>query len=128
MSFEYTIDVSRHLILSKASGTVTGEEILDHQSRLMRDPSFEPTLNQLADFTSVTRVSVTSEDVRLLAVRNFFAPQSRRCLVAPTSEIFGLARMFQLFREVNGAPEQMRIFRNREEAMLWLFGDTRETD
>ena len=128
MPIQYTIHVSRHLILSTASGVVTASEIMDHQSRLMRDPSFDPTLHQIADFSSVARVSVTSDDIRLLAIRNFFAPQSRRCLVAPTSEIFGLARMFQLFREVNKAPEQMRVFRDRQEAMLWLFGDNRETD
>ena len=89
----------------------------------MRDPSFDPTFSQLADFGPVTRVSIPSEDLRLLAARNFFGPQAKRCLVVPTSEMFGLARVFQVFREINGAPEQMRVFRDREEALLWFFGD-----
>src|SRR5215813_8309999 len=123
MPIDYIIDIPRRLILTTASGEVTAAEIMDHQNRLMRDPSFDPTFYQLADFSSATRVSVSSSDVRLLAIRNFFGPQARRCLVAPKPEIFGLARMFQIFREVNEAPEQIGIFRNREEALLWLFGN-----
>jgi hypothetical protein len=123
MPFNYSIDVARRVIISDASGEVAASELLDHQNRLMRDPDFDPTFSQIADFSAVTRVYVESEDIRNLATRNFFAPGARRCFVAPTSEIFGLARMFQLFREVSGGKEELRVFRNRKEAILWLFGD-----
>jgi hypothetical protein len=123
MPIEYTIDISRRFILTTASGEVTTPEVMNHQNRLMRDPFFDPTFSQLVDFGSVTRVAIPLEDLRLLATRNFFGPRAKRCLVGPTSEMFGMARMFQIFREVNGAPEQIRVFRDREEALLWLFGD-----
>jgi hypothetical protein len=124
VAVSYTIDVERRLILSSASGEVTGTELLSHQARLIRDPDFDPNFHQLADFTGTTRVSVSSEDVRALAARNIFAPGSRRCVIAPTSEIFGLARMFQTFRELSGGKEELQIFRDREEAMRWLFSDS----
>jgi hypothetical protein len=79
--------------------------------------------SSLADFTGTTRVSVSSEDVRALAARNIFAPGSRCCVIAPTAEIFGLARMFQTFRELSGGREELQIFRDREEAMRWLFSE-----
>jgi hypothetical protein len=90
--------------------------------------SFDPAFHQLADFGAVTRVSINAEGIRLLATRNFFGSQSRRCIVALTAEIFGLARMFQIFPVVNGAQEQLRVFRDRKEALLWLFGDDRKLD
>jgi hypothetical protein len=124
MAVSYTIDVKRRLISSSALGDVTAAEILDHQNRLMRDPDFDPTFRQLADFTGTTRVSISSTDVRILATRNFFAQGSRRCVVAPTAEIFGLARMFQTFRELNGGKEELQIFNNREEALSWLLSDS----
>lgn len=123
MAVSYTIDVKRRLILSSASGEVTGAELLNHQARLMRDPDFDPNFNQLADFTGTTHVSVSSEDVRALAARNIFAPGSRRCVIATTAEIFGLSRMFQTFRELSGGKEELQIFRDREEAMRWLFSE-----
>jgi hypothetical protein len=123
MAVSYTIDSKRRLILSSASGEITGAELLGHQDRLMHDPDFDPNFRQLADFTGTTRVSVSSEDVRTLAARNIFAPGSRRCVIAPTAEIFGLARMFQTFRELSGGKEELQIFKDREEAMRWLFSD-----
>src|SRR5262249_48244154 len=126
MPVDYTIDVPRRFIMTVASGEVTTAEMMNHQNRLMRDPDFDPAFYQLADFSGVTRVSIQPDDIRLLAIRNFFSEKARRCFVAPTSEIFGLARMFQIFRELSGAKEQVRVFRNRKEAMLWLFDDEKE--
>ena len=124
MAVSYTIDSKRRLILSSASGEVTAAELLSHQDRLMRDPDFDPSFRQLADFSGTTRVSVSSEDIRVLAARNFFAPGTRRCVIAPTAEIFGLGRMFQTFREMSGGKEDVQIFRDREEAVRWLFSDS----
>ena len=117
----YTIDLERRLVSSSASGDVTASEVLDHQNRLMSDPDFDPTFRQIIDFSETKSVSVSSDDIRRLAARNFFAHGSRRCIVAPTAEIFGLARMFQTFRELSGGEEEMQIFKDRKDALHWLF-------
>ena len=99
-------------------------ELLGHQDRLMRDPDFDPGFRQVADFTGTTSILVSSEDVRAMAARNFFGQGARRCVIAPTPEIFGLARMFQTFRELSGGKEELNIFSEREEALRWLFADS----
>ena len=124
MPVTYTIDLERRLVFSSASGNVTAAEILNHQNLLMRDPDFDPTFRQLLDFSGTTNVSVSSDEVRMLATRNFFARGSRRCIVAPTAEIFGLARMFQTFRELSGGEEEIQIFKDRNEAWHWLFSES----
>jgi len=43
-------------------------------------PEFDPTFSQMSDFTQITEVDVTPEDVRLAARNSIFSPQSRRSL------------------------------------------------
>jgi|SRR5882672_5261295 len=123
MPVTYTIDTKLGLVSSMATGGVTAAELLGHQNRLMRDPDFDPTFNQLADFSETTSVSVSSDDIRTLATRNIFERSARRCVVAPTAEIFGLARMFQAFRELSGGKEELHIFKERKEALHWLLSE-----
>lgn len=123
MPVTYTIDTKLRLVSFIASGDVTAAELLEYQNRLTRDPDFNPAFRQLADFSQATSASVSSDDVRALATRNAFDRSARRCVVVPTAELFGLARMFQAFRELSGGKEQLHIFKERKEALDWLFSE-----
>ncbi len=120
MPATYVIDVARHLVISTGSGVVNDDDIRNHHAQLRRDPAFDPTFDQLTDFTGVTKVELSSETVRIIASEQIFAEHSRRAVVAPTTQIFGLARMFQAYRELSGGKESVQIFQDREEALLWL--------
>jgi hypothetical protein len=54
------------------------------------------------------------------AVANHGAPPSRVAIVAPTSLLFGLARMYQTCRELAGGTRDVRVFRSRAAAAAWL--------
>jgi len=116
----YKIDKERKLVLSSGSGAFTREDGLGHQDRLSHDPDFDPSFSQLWDFTHVTKVELTPEDVRLAAKKNVFSPHSRRAIVVKDDLQFGLARMFQIHREFAGE-KGIRVFRNMEEALDWIF-------
>ena len=73
----YKIDKERKLVFSSGSGVLTREDILGHQDRLLQDPDFDPSFSQLSDFTHITKIDLTPEDVRLAAKKNIFSPQSR---------------------------------------------------
>jgi hypothetical protein len=116
----YQIDKERRLVTTTAWGVLTTDSILAHQQQLMNDPNFDPDFFQLADFTQVTGVDIPTEDVRTIAEKNIFSSRSRRALVTDNSEFFGLARMFEILRDMEGEPG-IRVFRNRDEALNWLF-------
>jgi hypothetical protein len=116
----YQIDKERRLVTTTAWGVLTTDAILAHQQQLMNDPNFDPDFFQLSDFTQVTGVDIPTEDVRTIAEKNIFSPRSRRALVTDNSEFFGLARMFEILRDMEGEPG-IRVFRNRDEALNWLF-------
>src|SRR5579864_1804916 len=115
----YTIDKKRRLVLSSGNGALTKEDLLGHMERLSKDPDFNPEFCQVVDFTQITAVEVEPEDVRQLAQRNIFSPRSRRAFVVKDDLQFGLARMFEIHRELKGETG-IRVFRTFDEAMDWI--------
>jgi hypothetical protein len=98
--------------------------LLGHQERLLNDPDFDPDFAQLLDFTHVTKVDITPEDVRLAARKSVFSPHSRRALLVKDDLQFGLARMFEIHRELEGE-KGIQVFRNIDEALHWIFAKDR---
>jgi hypothetical protein len=115
----YTIDIERRLVLSSGAGVLTKEDLLGHMERLSKDPDFDPDFCQLVDFTQITALEFEPDDVRQLAQRNIFSPRSRRAFVVKDDLQFGLARMFEIYRELNGEAG-IRVFRTFDEAMDWI--------
>ena len=116
----YKIDKERKLVMSSGSGVLTREDLLGHQERLLKDPEFDPAFSQLLDFTHITKVDITPEDVRLAARKTIFSPQSHRAMLVKDDLQFGLARMFEIHRELAGE-KGIRVFRNIDEALDWVF-------
>jgi len=119
MPADFFIDTKLGIVFSKAVGTCGRPEIIDHMDRLQRHPDFRPELNQLFDFRGVTRVTFTAGDVRALATRNIFSGHSRRALVVESDSHYGLARMFEAHREMEGE-RGITIFRDMPSALSWL--------
>jgi hypothetical protein len=86
------------------------------------DPNFKPDFFQLYDVRDVTRASLTASEVIELAKTPIFAPDARRACITTNGETYGIARMFQIYRELNGGNEQIRLFRSIEAAEAWLAG------
>jgi hypothetical protein len=119
ISAVYKIDKVRRLVLSSGTGSLTKEDILGHMDRLSKDPDFDPKFSQLADFTQITKMELKPEDIRQLAQVDLFSPLSRRAMLVKDDLQFGLIRMFEIHRDLNGETG-IRVFRNFDEAMAWI--------
>src|SRR5258708_16593245 len=123
MPTSYKIDKARRLVLSEGSGLLTMPDLLAHQDKLASDPDFSADYSQLYDLTQVTDVEITPNDVRRLAQRSVFLPNARRAVLVSSDVVFGLSRMFEVFRESLGETG-IRVFRDRAEALAWLLGQS----
>lgn len=121
MPCSYEIDTQQKLVVTTGSGVLTAEEMLSHQAKLGNDKNFHPDFSQLLDFTGVTSLKVDTNDVQRLAERKLYSDQARRAFVASNTLQVGLIRMFEIYRELAGGKEQMKIFSDRDEALRWLF-------
>lgn len=124
MSASYKIDKKRRLVLSSGDGVLTKADLLGHMDQLSNYPDFDPDFSQVLNFRQINGLELGPEDVRQLAQRNIFSPRSRRAFVVKDDLQFGLARMFEIHRELKGETG-IRVFRTFDEAMDWiLVGET----
>jgi hypothetical protein len=119
----YNIDKDRKLVMSSGAGKLTADDLMGHQDRLLKDPDFDPTYSQVIDLTHITEHHIEPEDVRDLAKRNVFSSTSRRAIVVQDDLQYGLARMFEIHRDIAGETG-IRVFRDLDEALNWIFTPT----
>ncbi|MDB4952386.1 MAG: hypothetical protein JWM27_5035 [Gemmatimonadetes bacterium] len=118
MSVDYRIDPERGLVESAVSGEVTDEVMLQRQAVLRAHPLFRPHFRQLLDLSGVTRVQVTADCIRRLALGTPFGAGSRRAIVASRPAAVGMARMFQVLAEER--QNDVRVFPDVRSAREWL--------
>ena len=120
MPADYEIDVQHRIVRVRCSGDVTFAELMEGRQRLMNDPGFKSDLSLLFDCLEVPRSVLTVPQVRQIASYLPLSRGSRVAIVIRHTASFGLARMFQILREINRGKEQVQIFANRDEAEAWL--------
>jgi len=116
---EYHIDRKQGIIWSRCWGVLSDADLTAHQAKLRTDPAFDPALNQLVDCREVTDVTLSVGAVKRLGQSQLFSPDSKRAYVVAKDVVFGLVRMYELYQKLRDA-RNVRIFRNRAEATLWL--------
>ena len=120
MPLSYVIDKHRGRVTSTASGVLTYADVAAHQEGLKRDPDFNPTFDQLFDGTAVTKIELTAGEIQTIARQRLFAAGSRQAFAAGSEFAYGMARMFEIYRETSGAGRLVRVFNGLEAAREWL--------
>jgi hypothetical protein len=114
----YSIDPDLRLVISRIWGTVTNDDVNEHDRQLRADPLLDPTYSQLADMSEVTLNLVSSNTVQETAREQFFVPGARRAFVVSDDASYGMCRKYATHAESFG--QVITIFRDRNEAEAWL--------
>lgn len=120
MPLTCVIDKQRRLVTSTATGTLSYSDIAAHQDRLKNDPDFNPGFDRLFDGTRVTKIALTVEEIQTVARQRVFAAGSRQAFATSSEFAYGMARMFEIYRETAGTGRLMRVFNSLEAAQEWL--------
>jgi hypothetical protein len=51
MPISFQIDIARRIVLTRAYGTLTDEDLINHRQMLKTDTTSDPTFNQSLNFT-----------------------------------------------------------------------------
>jgi hypothetical protein len=125
MPIDYTIDHSRRLVIATGRGIVTSDDIFDYQQEVW-SRSEVSGYDELMDMTDVERIDLRSVDrikrlAELSASMDPAAVQSRFAIVAPGDYAFGLGRMYESYRRLEGrSTKQVGVFRSMGEARAFL--------
>ena len=98
------------------------DDIRGHQDRLLANPDFEASFDQLIDTTPATKFDISADEVRILAQRRIVSPKSRRAFVATMPHIYGLGRMMEVYHE-DLEYADIQVFYSMDEALKWLGRD-----
>jgi len=118
MPIKYRIEVSLRTVFTTPFGAYTDQDARQHVEDLRNEPDFEADFDQLFDARGVTSVELTGACVREIASIRMFGEGSRRAFATGTDVAFGLTRMFEMLRD--DSPDEIRIFRNIDDARRWL--------
>ncbi len=118
MPESYEIDADRELVVCRAWGSLSNEDLREHYRRLVADPDFRPEYSQIADLRDVTDFAVDSATIESVAQRPVFAPGTRRAFIAPKGIAFGLVRMFATHSLA--IDQVLEIFSDERLAREWL--------
>ena len=123
MPISYRISAPENLVSTKAEGTLTDADIIDHKERLSEDQDFVPGMLELSDVRDVTTLEVTPEGIQRFTAFDKDNSESARghrlAIVASEDFIFGMARMYQI-QAPEGHETGVSVFRTIEEARSWL--------
>lgn len=100
MAFVVDFDAKHNILRVTLEGHVTDAILLDAYATMARCAVSRPECRGIADVTGVTKFDVSSKTVRELAETPPAIPSPQmRVFVAPTTFVYGLARMFQMLGE-----------------------------
>ncbi len=114
------IDTSRGVVFSTFQGVVTSEDIFAQVEEFNANPAFQPSFNHLIDTRGTTRFDVSFVGMRAVSSHSVFNEKSRRAVVTGSTEMRGAARVYQILREEQGKPDQIKVFHDMAEARRWL--------
>ena len=123
----YKIDKERRLIMTTAAGAFTLADAVSHINKLSKDPDFDPSFSQIADFTHVTSIELSADDIRRLAQRTIFSAHLRRSFIAPNETVFGIGRMFEILLGLEGE-KGIRTFRTLNKRWTGCFPKARTAE
>jgi hypothetical protein len=133
MPLAHRIDHRRRLVLTRATGTLTGPEIFAYQREVWWRPDVAG-YDELVDMTDVQHVAFESvERITALAPvsasTDAKAPTTRFAIVAPRDFEFTLGRMYGTHRELaSRSTKRVGVFRSRPQALAWLGLEREPTD
>ena len=79
MPASYNLDKQRRLVLSSVCGVFSRADSVAHREELLKDPDFDASYAQIADFTQVTKFELSAEDIHGLA-QGLFSRRNRAAL------------------------------------------------
>ena len=116
MPYLIDFDATNRILRARCKGRVTDDDLRDMYRVGQENVARLDPLSGITDFSEVTEVAFSPQTMRDLARTKPIMPDPRRpvIFVAPTPELFGMARMFEL--ESGEARPNLRVVHTVEEA------------
>lgn len=125
MPIVYEVNRESRLVFARVVGVLTHEDIVGYQSDVWAHPDVRG-FDEIVDASAVEKIEYESsrrvnETASIAASMDSKESPTRLAIIAVSPEAYGLARMYQTFRETTpGSTKIVRVVRSINEAYEWL--------
>ena len=120
MPFATSFYRDRRLIITRAWGHITLDDVRAYQQELGQRPEFDATWAHVVDARDAVQFDLSSGEIRDLAATSVLAPSARRAMVATDPATFGLFRMYGTLFELHVDGSAVGVFTTLDEAIEWV--------
>jgi len=118
---EVSVDEAAGITINRAYGEVDFSEIDD---RIMQFYKEKFTKHVIWDFSGISKMNATSEEIMSLAKKTSVYGESRKggcnAIVVQANLIYGLSRMYELYSDSTNSPQKNGVFHTLENALKWV--------
>jgi hypothetical protein len=120
MPYRFEFDSTNRIIRCRLEGLITDEDIKECYRNAERYALQTDPLSGIMDMSAVTSFAVSANTVRELATSPpaMPNPERLRVLIAPSPQVFGIARMFEMLGQ-DKRPE-LHVVHSEKEALAIL--------
>lgn len=124
MPIAFSVNHEDGYFVSKYTGIVTTDEIIETYQTFFNSPDWAASLNELVDHSELDGSELTEDSLKHVA--NFAAqfykenniPYVKTAIYAPNDLPYGLSRMYDVM--TYNSPELVAVFRDLDAARAWL--------
>jgi hypothetical protein len=128
MPVNHQINHELQLIITTVTGKAVDEELIKAMEKYQRDirsKSEYIIYNEVLDFSESTKIKLTNGGIKTIAkiasTNDHAAVKTKLALIVKSPFVFGLARMYQIYRGLNPkANKEVRIFNRNHDAFEWI--------
>jgi hypothetical protein len=125
MPIEYQIDHPNRLVIGKARGILTKDEMFHYQHEVWSRTDVKG-YNELIDMSEVENIETPginriTELAKLAVAMDEKTISTKFAIVAPDDMAYGLGRMYETYRNLNNrSTKQVAVFRSLQDAMTLI--------
>jgi hypothetical protein len=120
MPFATSFYRDRRLIITRAWGHITLDDVRALRQELAARPEFDPTWSHVVDAREEVQFDIPSDEIHRLAERSVFTPWARRAMVATDPAVFGRFRMYGALFEDQVDASTVGVFTTLDDAIEWV--------
>jgi hypothetical protein len=118
VDYQIKFDAKRRLVLLAYQGDLTDSSFLGGFLALSAFAEANPLEGGVVDTSNVSAAKISSGTIRRIVDYPAISPGKPRAFAAPQNVVYGMARMLQMYREMQGV--EMDVCRSRGEALELL--------
>ena len=120
MPFATSFYRDRRLMITRAWGHITVDDVRAFRQEIVARPEFDPAWAHIFDARDAVDFDLSNEEVRQIAETSRLAPSARRAMVATDRLIFDRFRMYATLFELHVDGSAVGVFKTLDDAIEWV--------